>query len=477
MKRYALPALVAMLLPSCGAPCPPPSAPCPPCQCPTETAAPAPAPPAKDAPLVVAVAEPDPAQASQADTPVVVAPQSDWPQFQGQASRTGRSSAPAIRRPTVRWKADVGIQGYLNAPLVSGPTVFVPSSGNTHNAPDPRDGVHAVDLASGRILWHAHFDNDANGASIVGQRIVATSDDGHVYGLDATRGTVDWKHKGKGKVYSHPTILDELVVVGDAQGYVRAYAWADGAERWSIQMNGAIRGGLASDGTHLFAVSQGGEVAAFSKSGRAVWRKSVTRPSFSGNRPIPIEGYAAPVVAGNTLVVPFARDTYYDHPAFVALDARTGREKWRARDRSKEHWGNIRSTPALVDDLLVYAEPYSGDVAAIEVSTGRVRYRRTVGACHFPQYASAAAAGDVVYVPRFDGVLNAVEAATGNVLWRFYLGDARNVGMRPAPRGGRTGCSWEVGSGSPLYAPVAIAADGTVIVGNGEGTVFALASP
>ena len=472
MKRLALP-LAAMLLPACS--CPP--ATCPPCQCPSSPVEPEPVKPTpassdKDSALVVAIDEPKGPEEPADDTPIVVAAHSDWPQFQGQASRTGRSSAPAVQQPTIRWKTKVGIQGYLNAPLVSGSTVFVPSSGNTHNASDPRDGLFAIELATGRIRWHAHFANDANGASIVGHHIVATSDDGHVYGLDTARGTVVWKRKGNGKVYSHPTIIDELVVVGDAQGYVRAYAWADGTERWTSQMNGAIRGGLSSDGKHVFAVSQGGEAAAFSKTGRAIWRKTVTRPAYGNKRPIPIEGYAAPVVSGNTLVIPFARDTYYDDPAFVALDTRTGRKKWVAQDHSKESWGNVRSTPTLVDGLLIYAEPYSGDVAAIEASTGRVRYRRPVGACHFPQYASPAAAGDVVYVPRFDGALYAVAANSGNLLWAIYLGDAKNAGG--APRGRRTGCTWEVASGASLYAPIAIAADGTIIVGNGAGTVFAL---
>lgn len=474
MKR-ALVLLAACALPSCVVPCPPPAAPppCPACA-PCESAATAPpvvtATPPSQPPLVVA-GEPAPEPTPQA---VVVPAHSDWTQFQGDAARWGRSSAPALRRPVIRWKARVGIQGYLNTPLVSGPTVFVPSSGNTHNASDPRDGVHALDLATGKPRWHARFQSDANGAALAGDRIVATSDDGNVYGLDASRGAVVWKRRGQGKVYSHPVVVEDIVVVGDAQGFVRAYAWADGTERWTVQMNGAIRGGLASDGTHLYAVSQGGEVAAFTKTGQIRWRKNVDRPAFSGGKTDPIEGFAAPVVTGNTVVVPFARDTYYDNPAFVALDVRTGAVQWRAKDRSKEQWGNVRSTPALVDGLLVYAEPYSGDVAAIEASSGRVRYRQPVGECYFPQYASAASAGDLVYVPRFDGRLYAVEAATGRVVWQMYLGEASRAGVvSPSQRAG-TSCSWEVNSGSPLYSPVAVAADGTVIVGNGGGTVFAI---
>jgi hypothetical protein len=35
-------------------------------------------------------------------------------------------------------------------------------------------------------------------------------------------------------------------------------------------------------------------------------------------------------------------------------------------------------------------------------------------------------------------------------------------------------CEWEVPSGSPIYSPAAIADDGTIILGTGEGFVFAI---
>lgn len=460
---------------SAASPCPP----CAPCNCDAQpaqtphatqaTGTSQPIAPPTQSSLVVAVSD-DPAE----PPPLILNPHSDWHQFQGDANRTGRSSAPAIRHPVIRWKARVGIQGYLNTPLVAGSTVFIPSSGNVHNASDLRDGVHAIDLATGRVLWHTRFRNDANGVALVGDRLVATSDDGHVYGLDATRGTVVWKQRGQGKMYSHPVVVDDMVVVGDAQGFVRAHAWADGRERWKTQMNGAIRGGIASDGNHVFVVSQGGEVAAIAKNGRARWRKNVSRPAFSGGGMVPIEGFAAPSVAGGLLIVPFARDTTYDDPAFVALDIQTGAVRWRAKDQSKNSWGNVRTTPALVDDLLVYAEPYSGDVAAIEASSGRVRYRREVGACYFPQYASPASASDLVYVPRFDGVLYAVQARSGRVLWQMFLGDASQAGPTSPAGAPQRGCAWDGGQGSPLFSPVAVASDGTILVGNGAGTVFAI---
>jgi outer membrane protein assembly factor BamB len=81
----------------------------------------------------------------------------------------------------------------------------------------------------------------------------------------------------------------------------------------------------------------------------------------------------------------------------------------------------------------------------------------------------------VVYVPRFDGALYAVRASDGGVLWQLYLGEERHVGPAlPGALGAQTSCEWDVPVGAPLYAPPAIAADGTVIVGSGEGFLYAV---
>jgi outer membrane protein assembly factor BamB len=63
----------------------------------------------------------------------------------------------------------------------------------------------------------------------------------------------------------------------------------------------------------------------------------------------------------------------------------------------------------------------------------------------------------------------------GTVLWQVYLGEERRVGVvAPSNGGPLPSCAWDVPSGAPLYSPPAIAEDGTVIVGSGEGFVYAI---
>ncbi len=426
---------------------------------------------------VVAIVPPTPvaAAAPLPDSPRAIAIAIEgggWSLFHGDGARTGRVDARPIRAPRVLWQARVGVQGWLNAPVIAGSLVVVPSSGDAHNASDPRDGVHGIDLASGRPRWHAHLAGDADGVAVSGDRAIVGSDDGRVTAIDLQTGRAIWSARVQGKAYASPLPLEDQVIVGDASGTVRALHLADGTPRWQVQLDGAIRGGASADESAIYAVSQGGEAVALGFDGAPRWRVRLASIAAS---PGPLEVYAAPIVAGALLVIPFVRDTYYPTPGVLALDRRSGKLAWRAKGQGTSQWGNVRMTPALVSGVLVWPEPYSGDVVGLEAATGTVRFRNTVGPCFYPSWAAPAAASDVVYVPRFDGSLYAVRAGDGGVLWQLYLGEARRVGLvPPAKIGAQTSCEWEVPAGAPLYAPPAIAENGTVLIGSGEGILYAI---
>jgi outer membrane protein assembly factor BamB len=440
-----------------------------------QTSQPAPS----ESPIVVAVPPPEPekppVESDEAPAALTIAGDGDWAQFHGGPERHGVSSAPAIKTPSLLWKTRVGIQGYTNSPLVVGQVVLVPSSGKAHNTPDPEDGLVALDLSTGRKAWFAHFDNDANGAVADKDRAYVGSDDGNFYAVDLKTGSVAWKQATKGKAYGHPLLVDSLVIAGDATGYVRAFDKATGTPKWATQLTGAIRGGASSDGRTLYVVSQAGELAALSLDGRVLYQKTIERPPWGDKgKDVPIEAYSPPIIADNLLILPFARDTYYSNvPALYALEKKTGKLAWRSRGTGD--WGNIRTTPVLVGGLLIYAEPYSGDVAAVSSTTGRVIYRNTIGACFFPQWSSPAAASEIVYLMRFDGVLHALHATDGKSAWRFYLGDSTRVGTSiPSELENMQGCEWDVPTGHPAYSPVTVASNGTLLVGTSEGFLYAI---
>ncbi len=74
-----------------------------------------------------------------------------------------------------------------------------------------------------------------------------------------------------------------------------------------------------------------------------------------------------------------------------------------------------------------------------------------------------------------DGALVAVNTTTLQRRWALYLGDpeqtARKVSMKSHSK---WGCEWAPKDKRSLYASPALAADGTLFVGNGHDTLYAI---
>ena len=69
---------------------------------------------------------------------------------------------------------------------------------------------------------------------------------------------------------------------------------------------------------------------------------------------------------------------------------KSGKLGWLASGQGGTDRNNVRMTPTLTGEVLVWPEAYSGDVVGLDVNTGTVRFRDTVGACFFPSWAARA---------------------------------------------------------------------------------------
>lgn len=390
----------------------------------------------------------------------------EWGCFQGDAEGSGRASAPALRTPAIRWRQKVGLQGYQNSPVIAGPYVFTSSSGARHNKPDVEDGLYALDRSTGGILWHRRTSTDANGITYAGGRLFAGTDANILLALNASDGSDLWQQSfyAADKLYCRPLVVRDTVVVG-VEGGLRAFDVYSGHPRWSIGERYAhVRGGLVSDGGCVYAVTLDGVVLCVTLDGIVRWE-------------VLLEGefYPAPTIAGDKLVLGWARNTTYDTPALVALNRFDGSIAWTATDRRSDpygSWGNVRSSPAVWRDHLVWGEAYSNRLHSIALATGEAGWSVECGPKMFPQWGSPVIASDTAYLARCDGTLYAVECDTVKERWRLYLGETGKEGPEVPkailddahPHG-----SWDPASGAPLYSSPAVARDGTIYQGSASG--------
>lgn len=395
-----------------------------------------------------------------------------WPTFQGSGSREGCTDAPTITTPKIMWSQEVGISGWLNSPIVANNTVYVGSAGVLQGVPDRLDGVYAIDLGTGERKAYFQATHDVNGVAFGNGIVVATGDEGRVWGLSASDMELVWEEQLGVAVFGHPLVIDDMVVVGDADGYVTAYEIRTGTRLWQKQVDGAVRGGASTDGEIIVVAGENRDVVAFDLSGEIVWRREVRSQDTAGAL---ARIYSAPTIVGDLVVITLLREDLFAEPAIAALDKATGDEVWRARDAAglKNDWGNIRSSPAHVGDLLVYGEAYSDRLIALDALSGDTVWDTVTGSYCYPHWPSPVVVSGQVVLPRHDGGLYAVSVVTGQVEWRIFLGDHGGPGTFP-PEFGAEFCQWGPEDSYSILSSPAVAPNGVILVGTLEGWLYAI---
>ncbi len=390
--------------------------------------------------------------------------------FQGTPERTGCFSAPTISEPTILWTAEVGLQGWLNNPVISDGVVFVGSAGSVQFEGDRRDGVYAIDLATGDELWFYRANNDVNGVAVSGDLVIATGDEYAVWGIDVTSGRPVWSALLGGSVFGAPLIIDDLVFVGDASGTLTALNLNTGQIQWKATVAGDIRGGPASDGELVYVVGEDREVLAATLDGQEVWRTTVEGPAGART-----SVFAAPTVAGDYLIISLVRDAVFADPGLIALDKSTGDLVWRASDAAgvKTEWGSVRSSPAVAGDMLVYGDTYSSQLIAVSIETGETLWSVEVGVFCYRHWSSPIVVSGQAILPRYDGGVYSVDLVSRSKLWEIYIGDPTLRGNFPLDYGPDS-CSWDPVQGASVLASPTVAEDGTIVVGTLTGFLFAI---
>lgn len=385
-----------------------------------------------------------------------------WPQFQGSASHNGNNEAPAQRLPEIVWKAQVGLLGYLNNPIVSLGQILVPTSGNEwadfENEDYPpyyplqykaevlqREGLRVLDYGTGKEL--KFLPTAANARTVAEHRgwWVYTSNAGEVKAFQPETGK-GWQvplmgiDPRKSRLRPLPetygvTLAEDLAIVGDSAGRVRAYELETGRLRWQAQFQGEIRAYPTVVEQTIYLVSTTGEVQALDLQGKLRWKAEIALPFPPDSRRTDqyrAELFATPKIAGNLLLLPLLRRARYPGPALWALDRHTGHLVWQANDpqRLAPDYGNVRSSPALAGDLAIWAEPESNRIVALNWRTGKVAWVKAVGFAMPIQWASPVVRQNQVIVPRSDGGIYALNAQTGELQWQFYLGDPLQAGPK-----------------------------------------------
>ncbi|WP_374447990.1 outer membrane protein assembly factor BamB [Providencia sp.] len=275
--------------------------------------------------------------------------------------------------PSIVWDKSVGngVEQFYSelAPVWDGSAVY---------AADRKGLVKALELDSGKEIWSVDLSKrtgflSANlsallsgGLTIDGDKIFIGTERGTVIALNKDDGQVVWDVEVAGEALSKPTVSNDLVMVHTSNGQLQALDVNSGEIKWTVNMD---------------------------------------TPSLS------LRGESAPAVAFGAAIV--GGDN--GHVSAVLLSQ--GQLIWQQRISqvtSSTEIGRLNDVDMspIIDDGKVYAIAYNGTLAALDMRSGQILWKRELGSVN-----NMVLSGENLYlVDQNDRVLS-VRKSDGVTLW------------------------------------------------------------
>jgi outer membrane protein assembly factor BamB len=222
---------------------------------------------------------------------------------------------------------------------------------------------------------------------------------GELIAFRAGSGAVAWR-RTIGPSETSPLVVGGDVVVGDWRGRVYAFSKLTGRLRWTTQLGGEVKGGVAGYGSRLFVADYSGHVYALDRgTGRILWT-AAAQPRLGSTGTF----YATPAVAYGRVYVGATDGKVY------SFGAASGALRW-----STSTGGYVYSSAAVWRDR-VYAGSYSHGFYSFDAATGRVLWRFDADG---PISGSPTIVAGRVYFATLHGTTYALDALTGRQSWTF----------------------------------------------------------
>ncbi|WP_240612733.1 outer membrane protein assembly factor BamB [Alteromonas flava] len=354
---------------------------------------------------------------------------SDW--FADEEELEVRRLAPidAQFQPKKVWDRDIGhgVDEYFSRlqPALAYGNIFVAN----------RQGdVYALEQATGKPVWQRDFATYPNegffsgiaslwssgvsakisgGITVVADTIYFGTEDGLVYALNAQTGETLWQVDVRGEVLSAPAVESGIVVVNTGAGSMLALNSSDGRELWRTDSEVpplSLRGlsaPVASNGGAIVGTPTGKLQVNILESGLMAWEQVISAPSGATELERIVDIDAKPLVfAGTIYTISFGG-------TLAAVELRSGRVIWKREYAAYQSLAIAGNTLFAVDNNShVYAIDRRNGVELW--SQGRLKGR---------DLSAPAVMNDTVVVGDKYGFLHWLSQSEGTLVARYALGD------------------------------------------------------
>ncbi|HEY3439528.1 MAG TPA: PQQ-binding-like beta-propeller repeat protein [Paludibaculum sp.] len=276
-----------------------------------------------------------------------------------------------------------------------------------------------------RLTVNAGF-RDWGPATVAGTTILAGNQTGQggTFAIDMVSGKVKWAHRpnfpsGTGSVSTPPAVAGDLVITAYSAAYpgaVVGLSLATGKEVWRGKDPAQGAAPAVSGGLAYILDKNGSFYALDAATGRERWKVALSNRGGCASRPIVRDDTV--YLTANASDVAKRGGNY-----LIALDAKTGQERWRYRAEAPYvHDGVCLRQPVVTEDTIFAA----GDnyLYAVERATGRERWkpvevRRVVEGRERPVEVFGLVDAGPVVAGMTSGFLITFDKGSGRTVWEL----------------------------------------------------------
>jgi outer membrane protein assembly factor BamB len=306
--------------------------------------------------------------------------------------------------------------------LVGGCTALGNLFDDSDNTAEPAELVDFEPTIKVRTVWQRRVGSGAGKLflklrpAVDGERVYAATRGGRVRAFDARTGESIWDTETDSPLSGGPGVGDGLVLLGSSDGEVLALGEKDGEIKWRARVSSEVLSSPVAQGGIAVARTIDGKLFGLSiDDGTRLWVFDRTTPVLT------LRGTSSPVLAAGTAVAGF------DNGQVVAIALSNGQPLWQTRvavprGRTElERMVDIDADP-VIEGNTVYAVTYQGQVAALELFSGKVIWRRDMSS-----YAGLGVGAENVYVTDESSNVWALKRSNSASMWRQAKLEARRV--------------------------------------------------
>jgi outer membrane protein assembly factor BamB len=285
-----------------------------------------------------------------------------------------RVVAVSARNGRTRWKRKLGALA-ASTPTYSKGRLYVtilctrpctPSIGRSKS--NGRGRVAALRARDGRLLWSRTLPSRSESTPLVlGDRLYFGTEGGTVYSMRTGDGRIEWKHRAGDAVKGALAYERGRLFFGDYTGSVNALRARDGELVWSRSnvTSEKFYATAAVGFGRVFLSTTDGYVHALRTDGRLDWSFEAGSGGYFYSAPT----LGRPPGRGPAVFIG-SRNSY-----FYALDARSGRVRWR-----KKAAGPISGSATIIGDHVYFSTIDGRMTYGVRTRDGKEEFRRAQGA-------------------------------------------------------------------------------------------------